>query len=217
MKELSLIDEMLNLQNSLNIATCGNDWTKGFTKENRLIDFARCIYMECAELVDSMPWKHWKSINASWDLENIQIELVDIWHFILSLAIMQNKQIELKNTISDFKFYKTDKNLNEILEYSRELIHFSSAKIVNINDICNTFLHLTCKCDLEFNRLYKIYIGKNVLNKFRQDNGYKDGSYKKLWNGKEDNVILYELLEQDEINYDSLYKNLDDIYKNLKD
>ena len=34
---------------------------------------------------------------------------------------------------------------------------------------------------------------KNVLNFFRQDNGYKDGSYIKLWDGKEDNQHLVEL------------------------
>ncbi|MBZ7979432.1 dUTP diphosphatase [Campylobacter sp. RM12642] len=217
MMKLQYTNDMLSLQQALNNATCGIGWEKGYTKENRLIDFARCIYMECAELVDSMPWKHWKSIDASWDLENIQIELVDIWHFILSLAIMQNQQKELINTISEFKFNKTNKNLNDILELSRELIHTSSTKELNITQITEIFLKLMCSCELEFTRLYKIYIGKNVLNKFRQDNGYKNGTYKKLWNGKEDNVILYELLEQNDINYDSLYKNLNEIYKNLKD
>lgn len=216
MKELSLIDEMFSLQQTLNDATCGSGWEKGITNQNRLIDFARCIYMECAELVDSMPWKHWKSINASWDLENIQIELVDIWHFLLSLAIMKKSKDEVKNTFTRFKFYKTDKNLNDILEYSRELIHRSSAKEQDIAKLTDVFLNLTCLCDLEFNRLYKIYIGKNVLNKFRQDNGYKEGIYKKLWNGKEDNVIMYELLENEIKGFDDLYGKLDEIYKRIK-
>ena len=38
--------------------------------------------------------------------------------------------------------------------------------------------------------LYLNYVGKNVLNRFRQDNGYKDGSYVKIWNGREDNQVL---------------------------
>jgi hypothetical protein len=37
------------------------------------------------------------------------------------------------------------------------------------------------------------YIGKNVLNRFRQDFGYKSGEYIKIWNGKEDNEVLVEL------------------------
>ena len=42
----------------------------------------------------------------------------------------------------------------------------------------------------------KLYIGKNCLNQFRQDNGYKEGHYIKVWNGKEDNVVMVEILEK---------------------
>jgi hypothetical protein len=37
-------------------------------------------------------------------------------------------------------------------------------------------------------------VGKNVLNFFRQDNGYKQGSYSKDWNGQEDNEVLVTIL-----------------------
>jgi hypothetical protein len=33
-----------------------------------------------------------------------------------------------------------------------------------------------------------------VLNNFRQDHGYKTGEYRKLWNGREDNEHLVEVL-----------------------
>ncbi|MCG8536112.1 MAG: dUTP diphosphatase, partial [Pseudomonadales bacterium] len=42
--------------------------------------------------------------------------------------------------------------------------------------------------------LYRQYIGKNVLHFFRQDHGYKEGTYHKLWQGKEDNEHLAEIL-----------------------
>jgi len=32
------------------------------------------------------------------------------------------------------------------------------------------------------------------LNIFRQDNGYKDGSYQKVWDGREDNEHLADVL-----------------------
>jgi hypothetical protein len=38
-------------------------------------------------------------------------------------------------------------------------------------------------------------VGKNVLNIFRQDHGYKSGSYINIWNGREDNEHLIEVLE----------------------
>jgi hypothetical protein len=37
-------------------------------------------------------------------------------------------------------------------------------------------------------------VGKNVLNFFRQDNGYKEGTYVKNWDGREDNEHLSELV-----------------------
>ena len=33
-------------------------------------------------------------------------------------------------------------------------------------------------------------------NRFRQNNGYKSGEYKKLWQGREDNEHLIELLAE---------------------
>jgi hypothetical protein len=47
---------------------------------------------------------------------------------------------------------------------------------------------------LDFDSLYTAYVGKNVLNFFRQDNGYKDGTYVKNWDGREDNEHLSELV-----------------------
>ena len=44
--------------------------------------------------------------------------------------------------------------------------------------------------------LFKLYMGKNVLNTFRQNHGYKEGTYKKIWNGEEDNVVMQRLLEK---------------------
>lgn len=41
---------------------------------------------------------------------------------------------------------------------------------------------------------YNIYIGKNVLNKFRTLNGQREDKYFKIWNGQEDNVYLEEFM-----------------------
>ena len=47
---------------------------------------------------------------------------------------------------------------------------------------------------MSYSELFEMYVGKNVLNGFRQNNGYKDGSYRKLWAGREDNEHLVEAL-----------------------
>ena len=38
-------------------------------------------------------------------------------------------------------------------------------------------------CQLSWDELYTQYVGKNVLNIFRQEHGYKKGSYQKVWEG----------------------------------
>jgi hypothetical protein len=47
---------------------------------------------------------------------------------------------------------------------------------------------------MTFDDLYRHYVGKNVLNFFRQDHGYKSGTYEKVWSGREDNEHLTEVL-----------------------
>ena len=52
------------------------------------------------------------------------------------------------------------------------------------------FASLMEACDLSADALYRHYVGKNVLNFFRQDHGYQDGTYVKQWQGREDNEHL---------------------------
>jgi len=56
------------------------------------------------------------------------------------------------------------------------------------------FLDVMHAVELTPEALYCAYVGKNVLNFFRQDNGYQEGTYRKEWRGREDNEHLHELL-----------------------
>ena len=91
---------MLQLQADLNEATNGKEWVSGVTKNAKVIDWRRCIYMECAEMIDSFSWKHWKNIDKEADWANLQIEVVDVWHFIMSLAI-ENYAQNSKGSINE--------------------------------------------------------------------------------------------------------------------
>ena len=66
---------------------------------------------------------------------------------------------------------------------------------------------------LNLDSLYKLYIGKNILNQFRQDHGYKEGSYIKEWNGEEDNVTMQRILDHTpQISPEELYRKLEEAY-----
>jgi hypothetical protein len=47
---------------------------------------------------------------------------------------------------------------------------------------------------MDLDELFRQYVGKNTLNFFRQDHGYKEGSYIKMWHGEEDNEVLANLV-----------------------
>ena len=95
------LEEMFLLQKKLNDDTNGANWELGTTKLGKEISWVRCIYMEVAELIDSTPWKHWKNIDASCDMQNLHNELVDIWHFLMSYILQETnipKAVSLVNT-----------------------------------------------------------------------------------------------------------------------
>jgi hypothetical protein len=48
--------------------------------------------------------------------------------------------------------------------------------------------------NMDLDELFRQYVGKNTLNFFRQDHGYKEGTYIKIWNGEEDNEVLAKLV-----------------------
>ena len=217
---------MLTLQQQLNDATNGEGWEKGITKNGKLIDWKRCSYLECAELIESYPWKHWKNIDAQPDYDNIKIEAVDIWHFIMS-QMLQEYKINEKGDIQTLTkaieslpgfaaFTKvstpTQKNSYEQIEVIENLMRVLFC-VESSETLMEAFIDVAMQSSLNLDTLYQLYIGKNILNQFRQDHGYKEGSYIKIWGEEEDNVVMQRILEENpEITPEKLYQSLKEFY-----
>ena len=81
------------------------------------------------------------------------------------------------------------------------------------------FSRLMVGIKMDFETLYVGYVGKNVLNFFRQDHGYQDGSYNKQWRGIEDNEHLVEIVRSMDVSSDGfakdLYSNMEERYQQL--
>ena len=224
---MNKILQMLELQQKLNDATNGLNWEKGITKNGKRIDWRRCIYLEAAELIESYPWKHWKNIDASPDYANIKIEIVDIWHFIMSEALRIYK-VENRGSIKDiatavsamqgFEEFRKEEKSEKLDNYEEialveDMIRLLFCDKENIDALVISFLTIASKLNLKLPELYKLYVGKNILNKFRQEHGYKEGTYIKIWNSKEDNVVMQRILnEHSEITPDALYGALEEAY-----
>ncbi len=50
-----------------------------------VLNYCRASSQELAELVDSVPWKWWAKYQE-FDLQNARVEVVDLFHFLISLA-----------------------------------------------------------------------------------------------------------------------------------
>jgi dimeric dUTPase (all-alpha-NTP-PPase superfamily) len=218
---------MLDMQNALNIHTNGEFWATNHKNEKtgKVINWRRAIWLELAEFVESFDWKHWK--HAKNDLDNAKTELVDIWHFMLSETITQypkNTTEELAALLSGHMYKKV--NLNKELELSEMLVSivldknkpFTFSVFDNEPNAYSVFYTLCDLLKLTFDELFTRYMVKNTLNEFRQNNGYNDGSYIKIWNGKEDNVVALEVADKlgDKLDKESLMSGLTSEYAKLK-
>lgn len=191
---------MLDLQNRMN-AKVHPDWmSQGFA-------WYRAAWIECAELMDHYGYKWWKKQQA--DIEQVQLEVVDIWHFGLSAMFTPGADIEklADAIVSELASYQASGK--GVLAATEALAgHCLAEKGFSVS----LFWDLMAASELSFDQLYKQYVGKNVLNFFRQDHGYKDGSYIKIWQGSEDNVHLVEILASADMRSPQF---ADDVYKSL--
>ncbi|MGB6329750.1 MAG: dUTP diphosphatase [Halarcobacter sp.] len=216
------LEEMFLLQKELNDSTNGKNWELGQNKFGKDINWLRCIHMEVAELIESTPWKHWKNINAEPDMNNIHVELVDIWHFLMSYILQETnvpRAVSLVNTHCIYEAIE-DVDVKPMVKEAEKLSYIALAietgnmpSFSGIERFIDQFFRCCKISGLSFTWLQKLYIGKNCLNKFRQDHGYKEGTYIKIWNGDEDNVIMVSILEEYEsIDFNLLYTKLEEAY-----
>jgi dimeric dUTPase (all-alpha-NTP-PPase superfamily) len=80
------LDEIFDLQDALNKRIGVN--TDGMSDEEKakwVLNYTRAMQQEIAELIDSVPWKWWAKYQA-FDEQNAKVEVVDLFHFLISLA-----------------------------------------------------------------------------------------------------------------------------------
>ena len=80
------LDEIFKMQQALNLKI-GVD-TAHMTDEQRIqwvLNYCRAKTQEIAELTDSVPWKWWAKYQK-FDKQNARVEVVDLLHFLISIA-----------------------------------------------------------------------------------------------------------------------------------
>jgi dimeric dUTPase (all-alpha-NTP-PPase superfamily) len=173
----------------------------------------RALWIECGELIDHHGYKWWKKQTP--EMEQVKLEIVDIWHFGMSM-LFDGRSVEqiAASLVSDLNAGNVPKR--GVLEATEEL---ATSVLATRKFSIVDFMSMLDSADMSLDDLYVAYVGKNVLNFFRQDNGYKEGTYIKNWAGREDNEHLVELSQQLDTSAgdfsDQLYKALGQRYREL--
>jgi hypothetical protein len=173
---------MLEMQDAMN-SRVDRDWLE------RDREWYRAVWIECAELMDHYGgWKWWKA--GAKDVEQAILEIVDIWHFGLSMRITADRDYAAAAaTIAD-EWLAPAPSAGFLGDVER----LAGAALVNQRFDVAVVPTLLGDLGRDFDDLYCAYVGKNVLNFFRQDHGYRDGTYVKTWHGREDNEHLVEIV-----------------------
>jgi len=80
LEEIFQLQEALNKRIGVNMAEFSDE-----EKGKWILNYTRAMQQELAELVDSVPWKWWAKYQE-FDEQNARVEVVDLFHFLISLA-----------------------------------------------------------------------------------------------------------------------------------
>jgi dimeric dUTPase (all-alpha-NTP-PPase superfamily) len=183
------------------------------------LDWETAIIVEAVEAIDSLNWKWWKKQET--DILNLKIEMVDILHFLLSSLIAYKQDIGvLDRTLNSYFEFEVDVGINMeatlknlLLEIASEALNLRST-VGSFEDLSIAFSSAAGAIFNSKQELYQMYVAKNWLNTFRQENGYKDGTYKKIIDGEEDNKLLFKLVE--EYGLEEAKQKFTEAYKEIK-
>jgi dimeric dUTPase (all-alpha-NTP-PPase superfamily) len=195
------ITQMLSMQDAMNSRVSETWRDNGY-------EWYRAIWVECAEMLDHHGWKWWK--HQEIDIAQVQLELVDIFHFGLSLRLLSISSTELITTDLAKELHQGTGES----DFKIALENLASAAVTNKAFDAKALADCMSLMNMDLDELFRQYVGKNTLNFFRQDHGYKEGTYIKEWYGEEDNEVLAKLVNSLDTGADDFQKQL---YKALEE
>ncbi|RUO48011.1 dUTPase [Pseudidiomarina donghaiensis] len=166
-------------------------------------DDIKAILVELGEYFEHTAYKWWKKQTPDWAQANM--ELIDILHFAISDAIenaYNAKHQAPAEAVAQLILHAA--KANESMADGKELIAALAADGSAQKPLqCGQQFFVKLMAALvdaygDANTVYLTYVGKNALNNLRQQRGYKQGTYIKMWQGREDNEVMIALLGEHE-------------------
>lgn len=223
---MNYFKEIVDLQDGFNSKLDPN-W-----RENKW-DNALATVLEGAEAIDqSFPsWKWWKK-GLEDNPDNYEVESIDKLHFITALGLQKFSNQYLANKFQRIYDDCIDDYINAFEEESVDPIRAAKGVMFETlkydlqdgseeqfdNIIYTLFVMIFGYTEISEDKdLYSKYLVKNILNQFRKNNGYKEGTYIKHWNGLEDNVVAFNIMKEwPTCSSEELYSELTNKYSLVK-
>ena len=140
---------MLSLQTSMNIKVDSN-WVEA------RYPYLRAVIIEAAEAIEHHGWKWWKKQEK--DLPQLQMELIDIWHFILSEILLRN-QADQDKSLTALTDSLSDSSTQNVINFDLPFEPKAAAVPVRNNTTCIfnnwhmrshvPFMHITFSDDID--------------------------------------------------------------------
>lgn len=203
------------------------------TSTNEEIAYYRAAYVEAAEALQSYGYKWWKQEKPN--LQHVKMELIDILHFVIS----DDLRHFYSTVVSKYNPKLSDLDISIVMEtrateyFNRDFLDTTivgdSLEDVSVQSLLDQFIEHTLKdrcgswpmlallfekLEMSPNAVFGFYVGKNVLNRFRNEHGQKRGVYYRTWDeGMDDNDVLINYITDldncgEELTEDGIYEYL---------
>jgi hypothetical protein len=168
-------------------------------------EYYRAVWVECAELLDHYGWKWWK--HQAPDLDQVKLEIVEL------SELMRGGELDPAGVAREYASIIEQHLAAPPMDFPAAVERLAEQTLCTQGFPLGEFIDLLTSLPIRFNELHEMYVGKNVLNNFRQAHGYKTGEYVKVWAGREDNEHLIDLIRDLD---PSSERFADDLYAALK-
>jgi len=188
------------------------DWQ--MDKDHLKYDFWMAVLDETVEVLGSRHWKWWKNSNemGKVDWDNIKVELIDIFHFLLSIAIQHDMEHIIFSQLVNMEMSKDEHSVARddkfFDDFWNEFLMAVQMKILPV--ACIKLVEFWYRAGGDTTELFKEYRIKAALNNIRQEFGYgAANTYQKMWLDKEtsekveDNVIAWKLAKDVDLDADT--------------
>jgi len=219
--------------NALEIATRNQDELNEIITKNwktKGLRFDRALRQEAAEAMDSLPWKWWKK--GDYDIENLRVEGIDMLHFSFSMLVemqyrqysyLENRAVEVIEEFSNSSTLPKDAYANLLESQIDKIVKSTFVEPRDPVEVTIEIFKFIGMLGMSYEDSIKLFLSKRALNEFRTLNKYKEGGYIKVWDGKEDNVYMQDIIKTMKVSdnfvdqvFDKLSSKYEEVKKNAK-